>query len=100
VWGIGYDNTAWVYTGGTGGPFLKSKLYFFQRVSYKYVRANHKDIQKEDCGLDWSPTSAANLRQQKAKGSKLDLDRVEFTLRDRVESNMTQSLLFIIRSSP
>ncbi|XP_038118862.1 tectonin beta-propeller repeat-containing protein [Culex quinquefasciatus] len=23
VWGIGYDNTAWVYTGGWGGAFLK-----------------------------------------------------------------------------
>ncbi|XP_055609024.1 tectonin beta-propeller repeat-containing protein [Uranotaenia lowii] len=23
VWGVGYDNTAWVYTGGWGGVFLK-----------------------------------------------------------------------------
>jgi tectonin beta-propeller repeat-containing protein 1 len=25
TWGIGYDNTAWVYTGGWGGMFLKGK---------------------------------------------------------------------------
>lgn len=25
TWGIGYDNTAWVYTGGWGGLFLKGK---------------------------------------------------------------------------
>lgn len=23
TWGIGYDNTAWVYTGGWGGPFIR-----------------------------------------------------------------------------
>lgn len=23
TWGIGYDNTAWIYTGGWGGTFLK-----------------------------------------------------------------------------
>lgn len=23
TWGVGYDNTAWVYTGGWGGAFLK-----------------------------------------------------------------------------
>lgn len=23
TWGIGYDSTAWVYTGGWGGLFLK-----------------------------------------------------------------------------
>lgn len=29
TWGIGYDHTAWVYTGGWGGAFLKGKNYFF-----------------------------------------------------------------------
>lgn len=24
VWGIGYDNTAWLYTNGCGGSFLRS----------------------------------------------------------------------------
>ena len=28
TWGIGYDNTAWVYTGGWGGMFLKGKTLF------------------------------------------------------------------------
>jgi len=26
TWGIGYDNTAWVYTGGWGGSFLKGEI--------------------------------------------------------------------------
>ena len=26
TWGIGFDNTAWVYTGGWGGSFLKGNL--------------------------------------------------------------------------
>lgn len=25
TWGLGYDHTAWVYTGGWGGAFLKGK---------------------------------------------------------------------------
>lgn len=29
TWGIGYDSTAWVYTGGWGGTFLKGILLFF-----------------------------------------------------------------------
>lgn len=28
TWGIGYDNTAWVYTGGWGGAFLKGEIGF------------------------------------------------------------------------
>lgn len=35
TWGIGYDNTAWVYTGGWGGTFLKGK-YFFRHVLREY----------------------------------------------------------------
>jgi hypothetical protein len=26
TWGVGYDNTAWVYTGGWGGSFLKGEI--------------------------------------------------------------------------
>jgi len=26
TWGIGYDSTAWVYTGGWGGSFLKGEI--------------------------------------------------------------------------
>jgi hypothetical protein len=26
TWGIGYDNAAWVYTGGWGGSFLKGEI--------------------------------------------------------------------------
>jgi hypothetical protein len=26
TWGIGYDNTAWVYTGGWGGSFLRGEI--------------------------------------------------------------------------
>lgn len=26
TWGIGYDHTAWVYTGGWGGAFLKGRI--------------------------------------------------------------------------
>lgn len=29
TWGIGYDSTAWVYTGGWGGTFLKGILSVF-----------------------------------------------------------------------
>lgn len=29
TWGIGYDSTAWVYTGGWGGAFLKGILFHF-----------------------------------------------------------------------
>lgn len=25
TWGIGFDDTAWVYTGGSGGPYMNSK---------------------------------------------------------------------------
>lgn len=28
TWGIGYDSTAWVYTGGWGGLFLKGTYKF------------------------------------------------------------------------
>ena len=36
TWGIGYDNTTWVYTKGWGGSFLKSNFfsYFFIIISY------------------------------------------------------------------
>lgn len=29
TWGIAYDNTPWVYTGGWGGTFLKGMILFF-----------------------------------------------------------------------
>lgn len=33
TWGIGYDSTAWVYTAGWGGAFLKgTALFSFSRV--------------------------------------------------------------------
>ena len=42
VWGLGYDNTAWVYTGGYGGGMFKGKFILIWNVVYlntcgKYV---------------------------------------------------------------
>jgi tectonin beta-propeller repeat-containing protein 1 len=34
TWGIGYDYTAWVYTGGWGGAFLKG-IFFFEFYNKK-----------------------------------------------------------------
>lgn len=36
TWGIGYDSTAWVYTGGWGSLSLKGKVYFKIYQVYKF----------------------------------------------------------------
>ncbi|PSN51886.1 Tectonin beta-propeller repeat-containing protein [Blattella germanica] len=41
TWGIGYDNTAWVYTGGWGGSFLKGINSMIDTHSY-YVYENQR----------------------------------------------------------
>lgn len=38
TWGIGYDNTAWVYTGGWGGSFLKGEII---RVNNMWLHYYH-----------------------------------------------------------
>lgn len=35
TWGIGYDHTAWVYTGGWGGAFLKGRTYLMDLKFHK-----------------------------------------------------------------
>lgn len=44
TWGIGYDNTAWVYTGGWGGTFLKGKNLFQFKSKHYSVYKNLFDI--------------------------------------------------------
>jgi tectonin beta-propeller repeat-containing protein 1 len=34
TWGIGYDNTPWVYTGGWGGSFLKGNINLGKYVPF------------------------------------------------------------------
>lgn len=46
TWGIGYDSTAWVYTGGWGGTFLKGILLFFYDESIFCKRKEEKTIMK------------------------------------------------------
>lgn len=54
TWGVGYDNTAWVYTGGWGGTFLKeventstTGINPMTDVIYYYVYENQR----------WNPLS-------------------------------------------
>lgn len=41
TWGIGYDSTAWVYTSGWGGAFLKGIFSVFMA---NYYYNNKKEI--------------------------------------------------------
>lgn len=36
TWGIGYDHTAWVYTGGWGGAFLKGNEKLYMLYIYQF----------------------------------------------------------------
>ena len=36
TWGIGYDNTAWVYTGGWGGASLQGRYFLFLILNLKF----------------------------------------------------------------
>lgn len=53
VWGIGYDNTAWMYTGGWGGTFMKghdsssSGVYPMSDIHIYYIYENQR----------WNPLS-------------------------------------------
>lgn len=39
TWGIGYDHTAWVYTGGWGGAFLKgNKANYYLCIYFNYIK--------------------------------------------------------------
>lgn len=38
TWGIGYDSTAWVYTGGWGGTFLKGISFYNKNMFCKIKR--------------------------------------------------------------
>lgn len=44
TWGIGYDCTAWVYTGGWGGAFLKGMFFRRKQLQLKCLKINLNNI--------------------------------------------------------
>uniref|UniRef100_A0A673W408 Tectonin beta-propeller repeat-containing protein 1 n=1 Tax=Salmo trutta TaxID=8032 RepID=A0A673W408_SALTR len=42
VWGVGYDHTAWVYTGGYGGGIFQDNIYTQTDVKCVYIYENQR----------------------------------------------------------
>uniref|UniRef100_A0A182YKR0 Uncharacterized protein n=1 Tax=Anopheles stephensi TaxID=30069 RepID=A0A182YKR0_ANOST len=53
VWGVGYDNTAWVYTGGWGGAFLKGLETSSQGINVMTDTQNYYIYENQR----WNPLS-------------------------------------------
>lgn len=63
VWGIGYDHTAWVYTGGYGGGFFQGlasstdNIYTQTDVKSVYIYENQR----------WNPVTGYTNRLKEVK---------------------------------